>query len=458
MSVREQEFNLTVQARNLTEAIAEGSGESESDSTTERKPTPRLYRVIWRWHFYAGLLTLPVLLIAAATGALYVFREELERPMYPKLLFVEPKAESVLYADQLAKAQAVLPAGAKVHGFTISDDPTRASIVTAETGHEQYQFVYVNQYTGAVLGQAEYGKTFFDFILTLHRTLFVGTTGRIIVELATSWGIILVITGLYLWWPRDKKLRGVLWPRVSGKSYAIWRDWHTVPGFYFSILAFLVMGTGLFFTFLFGSGYQLLGAATNAYPPNYINPPKSARAEGRLPISLDQVVALARARQPEPRIYVDFPHTGEDSFAIYGGNYDSPSTVSVMYVDQYSGALIDHIRWGQLSALAKTQIASYAIHIGSIFGLPTKILAVLVCLMIIAMTATGAVMWWIRRPRGKTGFPMKQTAFQPAKWLIGLICLLGLLMPAAGLSMLLIVLGDWIYQRMSKARTKSAMG
>ena len=68
---------------------------AEAAGVTEpvKKPEPRFYRVIWRWHFYAGLITLPVLLTAAVTGGLYVFREELERVIYPRLMFVEPQPQ-----------------------------------------------------------------------------------------------------------------------------------------------------------------------------------------------------------------------------------------------------------------------------------------------------------------------------------------------------------------------------
>jgi uncharacterized iron-regulated membrane protein len=63
------------------------------------------------------------------------------------------------------------------------------------------------------------------------------------------------------------------------------------------------------------------------------------------------------------------------------------------------------------------------------------------------MSVTGAVMWWVRRPRGKTGFPVKPGESAPPKWLIAVICLLGVLMPAAGLSMLIILIGDQSWRR-----------
>ncbi len=446
---QEEQFESTVAAPEPDENSVASAGAA----TAANRPQPRLYRVIWRWHFYAGLITLPALLTIAVTGALYVFKEELERAIYPRLMFVEPQARMVSYDEQLAKAIAALPAGATVHGISIADDSTRATSVVAETGPERYVSVYVDQYTGAVLGRLDYDRSLFGFVLNIHRTLLIGATGRLIVELATSWGVILIVTGLYLWWPRGGGgALGVWLPRLRGKSYVVWRDWHTVPGFYFSLLAFLVMGTGLFFAQLFARGYQAVAYVTGAYPASYLNPPKSIRKEGAVRLGVDEIIAIARREQSQREMYIDFPHAAEDSFTVYAGDYDSPSTLTFLYIDQYSGATLDAIRWGQLSAAAKTQVAAYSIHVGSIYGLPTKILAALVCVMIIAMSVTGAAMWWTRRPRGKTGFPIKPAEFKPAKWLIAVICLMGALAPAAGLSMILILIGDWLLQRWRKWR------
>jgi uncharacterized iron-regulated membrane protein len=366
------------------------------------------------------------------------------------------KVSTNQYQQQLANARTVVPEGFEAHGALISEDPALATEIFFHKEPDRYLYVYVNQHTGAVQGQSEYGDSFFDIVLKIHRTLFAGGTGRVIVELSTSWGVILVITGIYLWWPRgSQKLKGVWLPRVRGKSYAIWRDWHTVPGFYFSLLAFLVMFTGLFFTQLFGRAYDATAYLTNAYPPSYLNPPNSVVREGAQPLTVDDIIAVASREQSEKELFVDLPHTGENSYSVYCGKTDNLSTYSNLFIDQYSGEVIDSIRLKDLSAMAVARLLAYPIHVGSIYGMPTKILATLVCLLIVAMSVTGAVMWWKRRPRGKTGFPQKPEAFKPAKWLIAVICLLGLLMPAAGISILVILLGDWMVSLWQKRRARA---
>ena len=53
----------------------------------------RLYSMVWRWHFYAGLLVSPVILLMAGTGALLIFQDRLERVLYPGLSEAEELEE-----------------------------------------------------------------------------------------------------------------------------------------------------------------------------------------------------------------------------------------------------------------------------------------------------------------------------------------------------------------------------
>jgi len=428
--------------RNLSdENLAEATDHNASQAQ------PRLYRVIWRWHFYAGLIVLPVLIVVALTGALLVFREELERKFDAAMLTVKPQAQRMSYDAQLANAAQTAPPDSRATAMVVRSNPTLATQFAFFTKDGRNLNIFVNPYTGVVLGSYVYGASMFDLILFIHRRLVGGTVGRIVVELATSWGIILAITGLYLWWPRGRgRLTGVLWPRVRGKNYLIWRDWHVVPGFYFSLFAILIMATGLFYTMIFGRNYQKLMDVTKSNPPSMTNPPKSIGQESESALPLDEVIAIIERAQPETEFYLDLPNKKDDSFYVYAGSSDHPSTLSQFYVDQYSGKVIGFGSWRQLTALHKIQLMSYPIHVGSLYGWPTKILALLVCLLIVAMGVTGTAMWWIRRPAGKIGFPQKPKDIQPAKWLIVVIGLLGLLMPAAGISMLAIITGDWLGQ------------
>jgi hypothetical protein len=83
-----------------------GSGGLPPADTKHSGTSDRLYRVVWRWHFYAGMIIAPALIVVAATGALYIFKDELEAVIYPGVTYVEPAAEHTSYEQQLAAVRA----------------------------------------------------------------------------------------------------------------------------------------------------------------------------------------------------------------------------------------------------------------------------------------------------------------------------------------------------------------
>ncbi|WP_203564069.1 PepSY domain-containing protein [Deefgea sp. CFH1-16] len=61
---------------------------------SKTKPS-HFYAVVWRWHFYAGLLVIPVLMLLAVTGAIYLFKPQLDPLLYPQLLRLSPAKQAV---------------------------------------------------------------------------------------------------------------------------------------------------------------------------------------------------------------------------------------------------------------------------------------------------------------------------------------------------------------------------
>src|SRR6187431_3010212 len=128
----------------------------------------RLYRVVWRWHFYAGMIIAPALIVVAATGALYIFKDELEAVLYPGVTYVEPAATRVSYEQQLAAARAAVPPTYRIGLMQVFTNPKRAT--TLAMAGEKFQYGYVDPYRGRYLGSIEAGG-FFDIVLKLHRNL-----------------------------------------------------------------------------------------------------------------------------------------------------------------------------------------------------------------------------------------------------------------------------------------------
>ena len=120
-----------------------------------------------------------------------------------------------------------------------------AAQILVDKGAQQFR-VYIHPQTLAVLKLDNEDYRLENVIKKLHGELFIGDLGSWIVELAASWAVIMILTGLFLWWPRDAKgLAGILYPRLKQGKRIFWRDIHAVTGIYVSFFALFLLFTGL---------------------------------------------------------------------------------------------------------------------------------------------------------------------------------------------------------------------
>jgi len=262
-----------------------GSGGTPPANAKKAGTSDRLYRIVWRWHFYAGMIVAPALIVVAATGALYIFKDELEAVLYP----------GVSYEQQLAAARASVPTPVRIGLIQVFANPKRATGIPMVG--EKFQISYVDPYRGRFLGAIEQGA-FFEIVLKLHRQLFIGNTGRIVVELTTCWAIVLVATGMYLWWPRKwNQLWGVWLPRLRRKPYVVLRDLHSVGGIYVAIIAIVISLTGLIYTYAWGSGFQYAARKTEAYDM-FNNPMLCKSPPNAKDLPIDRFIEIGHEKMP----------------------------------------------------------------------------------------------------------------------------------------------------------------
>ena len=256
------------------------------------------------------MIIAPALIVVAATGALYIFKDELEAVLHPGVTYVEPAAERATYEQQLAAARAAVPPTYRIGLMQVFTNPKRATSL-AMAG-EKFQYGYVDPYRGHYLGSIEKGG-FFDIVLKLHRKLFLGTTGRIVVELTTCWSIVLAATGIYLWWPhKANQVWGVWLPRLRGKPYVVLRDLHSVGGIYVAVVAIVISLTGLIYTYVWGSGFQYAAQKTEAYDMFSKSMLSKSRTRGQRPVHRPdrRDCAAENARQQLDRLVPADPQRG----------------------------------------------------------------------------------------------------------------------------------------------------
>ena len=132
-----------------------------------------------------------------------------------------------------------------LHRFVLPDEPDDAQRVVVGIGAEETR-VYLHPVTGQVLKTIGEEDRVMRVIFRLHGELMAGRWGSTVVELAASWTIMMLLTGLFLWWPRGaKNLGGVLYPRLGARARMFWKDIHAVTGIWVSLLAIVLIFSGL---------------------------------------------------------------------------------------------------------------------------------------------------------------------------------------------------------------------
>ena len=227
------------------------SSESPSPSAT-RWPD---YRAVWRWHFYAGIFCIPFVIVLAISGAIYLFKAEIEGWSERSYDRLEKGADVALPSAQILAALAAFP-GSTFEGYELPAGPGRAArvVVRSEAGSRR---AYVDPTSLAILGSVSERDRFMKQVFRLHGELLMGNRGSNLVELAACWTIVMVLTGLVLWWPRQGRgLAGVVWPRLHGGRRLFWRDMHAVTGVWISLVTLALLFSGLPWAKFWGDSFK----------------------------------------------------------------------------------------------------------------------------------------------------------------------------------------------------------
>ncbi len=347
-----------------------------------------------------------VVFIISVTGCIYAFQAELQDLLQPYRFVAARQAPQLPPSQLQAKAEEALP-GKLVHAVLYAE-PGRAAEVIFYSYEPTYHYVaYINPYTGEVQHIQDVKKSFFGFILQGHFYLWLPhDIGQPVVASATLVFVVMLLTGIILWWPRNKK--GTR-QRFTIKWNARWRrrnfDLHNVLGFYVSALALLLALTGLVWGFRwFAQGVYGLASGGKELQ-EYQEPPSDTTQAATIAAApiLDRVWHKIQAEHPGAAVVEVHPPLNESSSIAATINYhpDTYHKIDYRYFDQYTmqELSVDHIwgRYHEATAADKLMRMNYDLHTGAILGLPGKILAFLASLLCASLPVTGFFVWWGRR-------------------------------------------------------------
>ncbi|GAF23180.1 LOW QUALITY PROTEIN: uncharacterized iron-regulated membrane protein [Bacillus sp. JCM 19047] len=423
------------------------------------------YGTVWRWHFYAGLIIAPILLLLAITGGIYLFKGTIEAPSTASITMcvltkmVRIRLVSSQMRSLLTRILQRLPL------IPLVKKPLDLLLLALHltTGHPAT--VFMNPYTGESLGVLLDQNRVMERLIELHSELMLGTFGDRVVELTASWTIILIASGLYLWWPRRSKpnLYGVWLPRVRKGKRVLVRDLHAVPAAWLSIgLLFFVL-TGMLWTGFWGNGVQHIATSTgHGYPPSIwvgdapqsltedvaesawaaqkLPVPLSGNEQGYEQVSIDDVVTTGLHRELHPSYTVYFPRSETGSFTL-SAFPDQARDEATMYVDQYTGAVLADYRYDDYGLVGKWMATGITIHKGLEFGLLNQLFGLLICIGLVGIIVSGFFLWRRRKPQHHMGAP-KANSIRHNRALLVILLLFAVVFPLVALSLLVVFLLD----------------
>jgi uncharacterized iron-regulated membrane protein len=405
------------------------------------------YRALWRWHFHAGMFCIPFVVVLALTGAIYLFKPQID-------VFADRGVDSLVVTGMRAPAEAQIAAaiasvpGSKLFVYEIPREPDDAVRVHLYSADGTGLIVYVHPETLAVLKSVPHTHRLTEFVRTIHSNLLVGRAGSILIELAASWAIIMLGTGLYLGWPRETRgIAGVLFPRLNRGRRVFWRDLHAVTGLWVSAFAMFLLITALPWTTVWGAGLNETRALLTPEKPEWnaslIDEHAEHRAEATgatlaTPVALDDVIERVAPLELDPPVRVYLPSETAPYWRVRSETQNRPR-VRELELDARSGKILRDKGFGEKAAIDRVIGVGIAAHEGQLFGLTNQLLGLFTALGLITMCISAVVMWWRRRPEGSLGLPAPRVeGFRITAPFIAFIVLAGILRPVHGASLLVL--------------------
>ncbi|WP_189338424.1 PepSY-associated TM helix domain-containing protein [Sphingobium sp. SCG-1] len=452
------------------------------------KPKWPDYSAIWRWHFYAGLFCIPFICWLAVTGSIYLFRPDIEAWMdrpYENL-----KIESARAAPSL-EVEAALAAvkDSRFSRYEPPASPTGAAQIVVSKD-ESLVRIYVHPTMLKPMKIIQDDHRPMELLSKLHRGFLMGTFGSVLMEIAASWAIVMIITGLFLWFPRDRKgAAGVLYPRLNKKGRIYWRDLHAVTGMWVSLAALFMLFSGLPWSVAWGNyltwGRNLSsitsgvpdwpvggvvakanGAESDPIGPSSMPGMTAAEMAAMAPstphhgggnnhhmgmsdkdhqimlmYALDLIVpAVSTLHIPRP-IWV-LPPSSHDGAWIASSQIQNRLERVTYTISGTDGEVLSKSGFADQNIVDKTVNIGVAAHEGHLFGRLNQLLLLLTASALIGMSVSAAVMWWRRKPEDALGAPRPVGRPRFTGWLLAVTLVLTTIIPLFGLTLVAVLVAE----------------
>ncbi len=380
-------------------------------------------------HLWFGLGIGFIVFVVSITGALFVFKEDIQAYLRKDFIhhqernISEKKVLPIRVLEQKVNAQ--VQEKYPIHWAEIPIDKSKSyKFYYYETNPEAwnyfdelivYKCAYVNPFSGKVLSVQDEKNGFFNIVKFIHWSFLLKSTwGKYVVGIPVLIFLLMLISGIILWWPKNRKARKQrFW--FQWKNIKNWRrknyDLHSILGFYSSFVALIVAITGLFYAFMFiqTALYWAFSGGETALP-DYSHIKTKDPIEMRSAETLDKMAYQVEQYYPNESAYamdLGHEHLGEleeehPNYTVYVRGLDQEYYIySEMIFDENSAKLLLNRPYSKRSLGEKYIAANYDIHVGAILGIFGKIIALISSLICASLPITGFLVWWGRNHKKK---------------------------------------------------------
>lgn len=373
----------------------------------KKKNRSLLYKISAWLHLWLGLLSGIVVFIVSITGAIYTFKDEIQLLIEPFQTVAVEENAAILPPAELKKAVQEAYDYPSVWSVNYRGEG-KSAIVPYYSDPSDYQVGYVNPYTAEPLHNRHLDGDFFRFILMGHYQLWLPRwIGKPIVAYGTLIFVILLISGLVLWWPKRWSKR-YLKKSLTMSWKSNWRrinyDLHNVFGFYMLLIALILALTGM----VYGMSWfkdAVYWTASGGQMPNTERVTSDTTLVANNSIEDEDMLfnnLLQSGVNPaENQINIIYPRGEEGVWNVQvnpnlHNRYRSRST----YYEQHSlRQLKKEPAFSEVNGGEQLSRLNYDLHIGAIGGIWTKIIAFIACLVSASLPITGFIFWYDRERR-----------------------------------------------------------
>jgi uncharacterized iron-regulated membrane protein len=354
--------------------------------------TPLLRRCWLTAHRWIALTLGTLLAFAAVLGALLTVARPLDQTLHPEL-FAQPAgvvAAALPLATVRERLQQEFGAGA---GYTFRPPRLPGDTLWVTVRGAWEGMVYFDG-AGRELGRRGQHEGWFNLLFELHSELLLGDTGKGLLTAAAAAYVVLLASGLVLWWPRQwppsfRIARGAGWLRT-------WLDLHKVIGSLIGVVLLVSVTSGAYMAW--PPLRELVSSAAGERPT--AAPRVESAPVGAAPVPLDAMVDTARAQFPQAMVgYVHVPAKPTQALRVRLKTADDPhpNGLSSVWLHPVTGQVLKVARWTELDTGNRIVTTMYPLHIGALGGTPHLVVTALAGLVLAALGFSGLALWWQRR-------------------------------------------------------------